>query len=365
MTFKAHNYINNTSAQNKGVAIRRLRATRTPRVDVGSLGDLKNWVGGDVTWRDLEAHPPAGLQWASNMHKKDLVRRTGTYTWNNIGVTGQDRSLKWGTREYNTPYRRFIDCDFTDIDQEHGLYVSNSSGTVLHRCTFLRCGSQGAQFAHRDGPYQQYGADNMPYDEKPRHGAVDCHFVDCGFEGTRPSFNLTYFSPGSSEYPARMAIRDSSFVANWSEERYDGKKSTGAIVVCPQQGGPELNGRIGPMVERLEIKNCLFDYTAGDREICSLRSIGDLIIEDSVFIARSHQYAWLTIDKDYSGDDLGGAVTERIVLRDIWAQGVTLKLMLPRTGTEKQQAMSFQLHCPGKEVVIDARRGRVLAESAL
>jgi hypothetical protein len=162
-----------------------------------------------------------------------------------------------------------------------------------------------------------------------------------------------------------MAIRDSSFVANWSEERYDGKKSTGAIVVCPQQGGPELNGRIGPMVERLEIKNCLFDYTAGDREICSLRSIGDLIIEDSVFIARSHQYAWLTIDKDYSGDDLGGAVTERIVLRDIWAQGVTLKLMLPRTGTEKQQAMSFQLHCPGKEVVIDARRGRVLAESAL
>ena len=61
------------------------------------------------------------------------------------------------------------------------------------------------------------------------------------------------------------------------------------------------------MVERLDITNCLFDY-AGDREICSLRSIEDLIIEDCVFIARSH-HAWLTIDKDYSGDDLGGAVT--------------------------------------------------------
>ena len=116
---------------------------------------------------------------------------------------------------------QFLDCDFTEIPQEHGLYVSNAADTTLDRCTFLRVGSQGAQFAHRE-PRRTSSTTRTtcPTQESPTHVVRDCHFIDCAYGGTRPSFNLTYFSPGSAlRQPGSILIEDCSFVCDWPTER--------------------------------------------------------------------------------------------------------------------------------------------------
>ena len=344
--FKALDCMDNDSATNKLVRLPQLRKERRERRDVSTLGDIRanDWeTGQDLWWEDKESVVPKGYnQWSSNLHKGELKRRGGSYVWNNIGVApGLDaKQLKWGTREYNAPYRLFANCDFTEIPQEHGLYVSNSGSTMLDRCTFLRVGSQGAQWAYRPLPYQQYDADNMPYNEDPAHCVQDCHFVDCGTGGTRPSFNLTYFSPGTSEFPGTLSIYSSSFVSDWSQERADGKRSTGALVVTPSQGNEPL--RTTNMMKEVYVHNCLFDFTAGDRSIASIRSTDRVVFEDCAFIARDHTQPNITIDKDYG--DLNDTKTKEIVFKNCKAtDNVRLKIMLAADESGKQQVVTHRL----------------------
>lgn len=359
--FRALDCIDNDAATNKLVRLPALREDRGSRVDVGTLGDIRadDWqTGEDLVWSDKESVVPKGYaQWSSNLHKGELKRRGGSYEWRNIGVgaTPDARQLKWGTREYNAPERTFVDCDFTEIPQEHGLYVSNSGNTNLEGCTFLRVGSQGAQWAYRPLPYQQYSADNMPYEDEPTHIVQDSHFVDCAQGGTRPSFNLTYFSPGTSAFPGAILIQDSSFVCDWDEPREDGKQSTGALVVTPSQGNEPLAGK--NMMSEVRVVNSLFDFTAGDRSIASIRSTDDVVFEDCAFIAREHQQPNITIDKDYG--DLNDTKTKRITFRNCRTRGgVKLNIMLARNSEGKQVSVRHDIDCPDGVLVFDGVTGQ-------
>ncbi len=165
--FTAHDGFGATVQQNKDRRLPALRARRADRAQVTTIPDLKIWPGTPTVFADLEVAVHANSQWAFNLYRPkldDLTDRspTGYLEFRNIGIRpgAGATGLKWGSREYNAPDRRFIDCDYTDIPKEHGLYVSNSGDTLLERCTFLRVGSQGAQWAHRPRPYQQYHADN-------------------------------------------------------------------------------------------------------------------------------------------------------------------------------------------------------------
>ena len=358
--FNALECIGNDSIDNKLVRLPALRQSRGPRDDVGALGDIRagDWQKGeDLVWSDKSSVVPKGYnQWSSNLHKGTLERRGGSYEWRNIGVApGLDASqLKWGTREYNAPERLFVACDFTEIPQEHGLYVSNSGSTVLEGCTFLRVGSQGAQWAYRPEPYQQYGADNMPYAEEPEHTVIDSHFVDCGQGGTRPSFSLTYFSPGTSAFPGTLRIENSSFVADWNVPRSgDGCRSTGALVVTPSQGNVPLEGQ--NMMRSVWVKNSLFDYTKGDRSIASIRSVDEVVFEDCAFIARDHSQPNITIDKDYGS--LNGTKTKVIRFLNCRSEGVRLKVLLAPDSAGKQVAVMHDIDCPGGEIAINGRTG--------
>jgi len=344
--FNALDCMDNDAATNKLVRLPALRKERAPRRDVQALGDIRadDWQTGErLFWEDQNSVVPKGYnQWSSNLHKGELKRRGGSYAWCNIGVApGLDASqLKWGTREYNAPERSFYNCDFTEIPQEHGLYVSNSGSTTLDRCTFLRVGSQGAQWAYRPLPYQQYDADNMPYDENPTHVVTDCHFVDCGTGGTRPSFNLTYFSPGTSVFPGSLSIVGSSFVSDWSQARPDGKRSTGGLVVTPSQGNEPL--RTTNMMREVYLYNCLFDFTAGDRSMISIRSTDEIVFEECAFIARDHAQPNITIDKDYG--DLNDTKTKQIVFKNCKAsENVRLKIRLAADESGKQQVVTHKL----------------------
>ena len=366
--FRALECLGNDPKANKEVAIPGLRASRAPRRRVGTIGDVTEWrPGTDLVKRDLESIVPKGYsQWSSNLHKKGLRQRGGSYTWVNIGVTAAPdaRQLKWGTRDYNCPDRIFRDCDFTRIPQEHGLYVANYGDTTLERCTFLRVGSQGAQWAHRPIPYQQYDADCLPYQKPPVHIVRDSHFVDCGFKGTRPSFNLTYFDPGSSAMPGTLLVENSSFVSCWPEARGDGSRSTGALVLAHMSAAPALDAEVGPMMKSVTLRNVLFDFTRGDRPIAEIRSSAELVIEDCAFIARNHSHPFVLIDRDYSGNDLGGTKTERIVLRNNRSKGATLRLCL-QASVEGASEVEIPLDCPGEELVYSGVTGNLISRRKL
>ena len=289
--FRAFDYARNTAEQNKLIAIPSVRESREPRTATGSIPDITRtvWTEGDLVKENLESKVEKGYrQWNHNVHRNGVDEgegRPGSYLWKNVGVSPEldplAGQLKWGTREYNVGPRMFVDCDFTDIPKEHGLYVSNYADTEIVNCTFLRCGSQGVQWAHRELPYGQYGADTLPYQSKPTHILRDSHFVDNAFKGDRPSFNATYFDPGTSEFPGTLLVENCSFVCDWPEPKavWGGEqRSTGALVVAHMQGNPDLKDQ--NMMEKVHVRNCLFDFTKGDRSLVSIRSADEVIFED-------------------------------------------------------------------------------------
>lgn len=364
--FVALDHVGNTVEQNKAVRLPAVRATRTGRTPIGTIGDVGrsdwNMGDGDLLKENLESVVPQGYaQWSSNLHKK-LEVRPGEYTWKNIGVAPGEGAtqLKWGAREFNVPFRRFLECDFTGIPREHGFYVSNYEGTEVRDCTFLRCGSQGVQFAHRPLPYQQYDGDNLPYAEPPTHVVDNCHFVDNAYKGDRPSFNLTYFNPGTSENPGTIVVENSTFVCYWPEPKfYNGRelRSTGAMVVGSQQGNAPLVGN--PMMDSVTLRNNLFDFTGNDRAIVELRSCEEILIEDCAFIARDSMYPLVMIDQYI---DLNADVkTKVITVRNTHAEGGTGLKIAMLDGSTK----TVDMHCPGEEIVIDALAGAVVSRRTL
>ncbi len=365
--FVALDHVGNTVEQNKNLCLPAVRAARTGRASIGTIGDIRksdwNMGDGNLLKENLESVVPQGYaQWSSNLHKK-LEVRPGDYTWKNIGVSPGEgaRQLKWGTREFNAPFRRFLDCDFTRIPREHGFYVSNNAGTEVRDCTFLECGSQGVQFAHRPLPYQQYGADNLPYAEPPTHIVENCHFVDNAYKGDRPSFNLTYFNPGTSKNPGTIVVENSTFVCSWPEPKnlYNGRelRSTGAMVVGSQQGNAPLVGN--PMMDSVTLRNNLYDFTSNDRAIVELRSCEEILIEDCVFIARDSDYPLVMIDQYI--DREADIKTKVITVRNTHAEGGRgLKIAMLDSSTK-----TVNMHCPGEEIVIDALAGVVVSRRAL
>jgi len=354
---------------NKDWRVPQMQASRTGRAPIGTLGDVRrndwNAGDGDLLKSDLDSVVPEGYaQWSSNLHKK-LEVRPGKYTWTNIGVRPGPgaRQLKWGTREFNAPTREFVDCDFIEIPREHGLYVSNNGSTFLEGCTFLRCGSQGVQFAHRPLPYQQYDADNLPYKEPPTHVVRDCHFVDNAYKGDRPSFNLTYFNPGTSENPGTILVEDCSFVCDWPEPKYYGGqelRSTGAMVVGNMQGNAPLAGH--QMMEAVTLRNCLFDYTLPDREIISLRSCKTIRIEDCAFILRGGSRPIVAIDKYIDSD---ATKTETIVVKNCHVEGGHMVILLKADPLGKQVRKYVDIHCPGEQITISGRTGEIIQRRTL
>jgi len=356
----------NTVEENKAIAIPSIREKRKPRTPVGSIADITRtaWTEGDLVKEDIDSKVEKGnRQWNHNVHKNNVdggEGRPGSYLWKNVGVGPEldplASQLKWGTREYNVGLRMFVDCDFTDIPKEHGLYVSNYADTEITNCTFLRCGSQGVQWAHRELPYQQYGADTLPYQSKPSHVLRDSHFVDNAYKGDRPSYNATYFDPGTSKFPGTLLVENCSFVCDWPETRNDGKKSTGGLVVAHMQGNPDLKDQ--NMMEKVHVKNCLFDFTKGDRSLLSIRSTDEILLEDCCFIAREHGQPNITIDP--YPESLGNTKTKKIRVKNCAAiGGVRINLLLP------YGSRFFDAQTIGEELVIDGITGEIISRTSL
>lgn len=372
--FVAFDGARGTPEMNKRYIVPYKLTTRKPRQVSDQPGNIlqepgSHWNGytwmndsGDLLFEDVEIY--GNYTWASNLFRNGdtLAERPGKYTWRNIFVTAAPGNvgMKWGTREWNTPQREFIDCDFFAIPKEHGLYISVYEGTLIDGCTFIRMGSQGIQIVHRTSGEPPYGVtgDNRPYAEKPLHILRDSHFIDCAQGGSRPSYNASYFNPGSSEFPGTLLIEDCSFVCKWVEpEGYYNSLSTGALVVAPMDPEGPLESNF---MELLQVKNCLFDFTRGNRGIANIRATDTVIFEDCCFIARDHSQPHINIDKNNA--NMGNGKTQRIIFRNcIGIGGVTVKV---HVGPDLSQTVSHDINTLGQELIIDGITGQIISSGS-
>lgn len=369
--FRAHLAAGNTSAQNKRLIVPHILAARSPReywkganfVQHAPGWNQTEWTEGDLVvenkYTETEWH------WASNLFQNGLQERPGKYVWRNVLAQPQMdpfyAGMRWGTREYNAPERHFIDCDFFANLDSHGAYISPYSDTTFDRCTFVRCGGQGLQVAYRPLPHAQYGADNRFYEKKPRHVLRDSHFIDCGETGPSRSFSASYFNPGAQGLKGSLLVENCSFVAEFAETfNYFGSLSTGALLVSPMQANPILTTN---MMDRVEVRNCLFDYTKGDRAMATIRATDEVLFEDCMFIAREYG---ASIDINSANGWTGSSKCKRVTLRNCKVEGtVRLRVYKDDPATWNDWLLDLDMDTEGREVVIDAETGTVLFDRPL
>lgn len=175
-----------------------------------------------------------GGQWCSNVNNLSFndpdtgdtdenlkYNRSGKLIWNNVGAYGTDPNgnlitgLKWGSREYALEDRELYDCDFANINKEHGIYTAFSGDFLMEGCTLSSIAAQGIQLSYRSSPFQSYTVgDNGPRTKETTWKVKDTHFYNCGdaaLDGAaRAAFTLTFFSPGSSQFPGKCIVEDCS-----------------------------------------------------------------------------------------------------------------------------------------------------------
>ena len=136
MKINANACLNNTAGENKAIRVRELRALRRDRGNIEQLPDFTSGMWPDepharIVFEDMELRDKEGSrQWLHNVHKGALERRTQLMVYSNVGFTANYQQTKWGVRGYNLPQLVVQDCDFTEITQEHGMYMSNSSSVT-------------------------------------------------------------------------------------------------------------------------------------------------------------------------------------------------------------------------------------------
>jgi hypothetical protein len=328
--FNAHDAAQRSPAENKSALLGAKRATRKD-------GPPRTRKLGGWTWGPGEAPDVADLdvfstwQWAFNVARgrDPLVAKTGNVDLARCSFQPAPEGttqwpawsdMKWGMRRYNLGDATVTDCDFTGIPKEHGIYDSLAGHGLYRGCTFLDLGSQAIQLAYRDQPYQQYGADNMPLTGTQVIGIEDCHAVDCGNGGSRPSFAFTLFDPGTVQHPGIVLIRDSSVVSEWPVARERGsyrevpigtprsiRAIRGLVVHQYQQTGAAVGAYA---TSNLLVDNCVFDLTSGEGPIASIRGVGEILVQDSTFLARDHQSPVLEIDGNSDANSSGVLIIE-------------------------------------------------------
>lgn len=354
--FQALDHADKTAAENKGLLEQVLqRASRKTQ--------RSEWRG--ETYRAHEAPDLADLHirptwlWGVNVALgNDPNQKTGNVDVERCTFSpGPDTAdfkareqMKWGMRRYDLGDTYIGDCDFFDIPKEHGIYDSLAGHGYYRGCTFKNVGSQAIQLAYRDRPYQQYLADNDPFTKKPVIVIEDCHAVDTGRQGSRPSFAFTLFDPGTREKPGTVIVRDCSYVSDWATPRhYNGRelRSTGGLVVHQYQqvGDGEA------ATELVVVTNTLFDSTKGDRALVAIRGVDTTVFHDSTFTARDHPQPFVDIDDEAGANESGFVIIDNC--RSLGRQPVQLRV---------RRKVVCSMHQPGRRVLVDVQKGEVFFE---
>lgn len=325
----------------------------------------------------------------------------GEMIYRNIGIDYENNDFsgnepKWGSRMYNIPSVTWEDCDFSRIANEHGTYLNPFEDFIARRCTYRLIGSQAIQLTSRaSGVGGESEVNNGPIERSTYTLVEDCHFVDCtaahvGTGGTRPSYTATLSNRGTCQYPAKIEVKDCTFVVDvagagvgapgYGSGVKEGARGMGQIVTGFEKGMDSFtdpadstrpNG-VAQTHSEIILKNCLFHRMNPGRNSVSLKSGECITIEDCAWVndfngdgtlAGSGQrwYKALILDENVNPIEVSPALRSRYLLvRNCWAPPEQHLTPVNYHGYDRPQnvpansgVIYFDLHCPNEEIEYD------------
>lgn len=298
---------------------------------------------------------------------------------------------KWGFRMYNTPKLHFEDCDFSNIHPEHSIYTDTPHDFYVKSSTFKDIGSQAIQVqsrAYNGGK----PTDNVPVTYNMHCVIEDCHMVDVTGThsyGTRPSYSMTLGNRGTSEYPGRVKVFNTSWVCGGDPNSQAGIQSNtgtangrsfGPLVVSIEQGMQTLldfsrstRPNTGTMMEWVWVKNVLIHGHQMVRNAIKIMSTDTIILEDVALINDSQggDLSWfrqpLHIDTDNDAIEADPRLGSRkLIVRNVYCNGTGSPTDMSGNTVAKvshgysrwnddPNRLALPIHSPGIQIEYDIR----------
>jgi hypothetical protein len=279
----------------------------------------------------------------------DLEKPNHAVFWNTELLLPINDQLKWYCRMGNIGFLRvgntsivgetaphnYIPGWLRQYPMEHAFYCEVVYGVYFRNCLFEDLGGHGIYIAYRPNPYQQYAAANKEFDWKPFYYIKDVALIDTDQDASKGSHSITFFDPGSGEFPGTIIIEDTSVINGWDFERYQGTnerfrisdnpdrvRACGPIVVTNYEEFPEE----GWPTDRLTLRRCVFWSVKAKHSMGDLRNIREVLIEDCFFRAQDSVNPILNIGS--IKDEPQFKAPERVIIRNCKSDGVTLRIWL-------------------------------------
>jgi hypothetical protein len=185
------------------------------------------------------------------------------------GAPGADGVVRtrWGIRAYDVIDWRFLRCEWRNLPDEHGCYLSAPGSVSWQKCRFEGIGSQAIQVVFRT---EGAGASETSNPGLGKLGGLqhvaECLFLECGKpSGGRPSYALSFF-----EGPSADVRIEGCYLRTLSSPHLDPQgvpsSSYGAIMV---HGRP-----------RVELLDTFVHYARPDRDVIQIWNAEEVLIQD-------------------------------------------------------------------------------------
>ena len=293
---------------------------------------------------------------------------------------------------------------------EHCVYNDLYGPGHIVGNTFRRMGGRGVYIAYRPFTFQQYPPDNPPMSQDNHFLYDNNHCLDLDQDAGRGAFNLTFFDYGDPAFPSTIVVRNSTFLGrtpffrrrNSNEKRplsdtqaianpQEWVRSNGGIVftnyefgsrpAVPDPGNPYVgltgfggsagdfdNPGYDPATDdhicaKMVIQNNLFHYTRMEKPVIKVDGVGELIIENCVFINDSDVGETNVMEIRLNDErfdaflpqsGFGSKPITTIRLRNCITVGPVVMTICPADATQYSQRVTIDANCPGRQRVYNA-----------
>jgi hypothetical protein len=175
-------------------------------------------------------------------------------------------TTRWGVRAYDVIDWRFEHCEWRNIPDEHGCYLSAPGSVLWSQCKFEGIGSQAIQVVYRTDPAHVHETSNPALREVGGlQQVVECLFLECGKpSGGRPAYALSFF-----EGPRCDVRIERCYIQTRESHHLDHlgmpSSSYGAIMVHDRP--------------RVEILDTFVDYRRPDRAVIQIWNVEEVVIQ--------------------------------------------------------------------------------------
>jgi len=185
------------------------------------------------------------------------------------GLPGADGRVRtrWGIRAYDVMDWTFTHCEWRNLPDEHGCYLSAPGDVTWQRCRFSDIGSQAIQVVFRTqgagaGETSNAGLGNM----RALHHVAESLFLEVGKpSGGRPSYAISFF-----EGPRANVRVEGCYLRTLESPHLDHEgvpsRSYGAIMVHDRP--------------RVELLDTYVHYARPDRPVIQIWNADEVLIQD-------------------------------------------------------------------------------------